>query len=193
MPLYDYYTCGAGGVNASLEMAGNVTKAHISEFPIGTYKKAHRHGPGAHLVILSGEGFSLLWNDNEQSDLRKADWKVGGMVVVPADLTFHQHFNGSPTRARYLALRPGTGLPLPMAGEGWGEGTAGAGRGVWCGLVISSGVEKSLGDSPLMVSLSNRPVVPARAGTSQPWWGRSPSCQRRLGSRCAQRTQWGWG
>ena len=110
MPLYDYLTRGAGGVNASLEMAGNVTKAHISEFPVGTYKKAHRHGPGAHLVILSGEGFSLLWNGDEQSDLRKADWKVSGMVIVPADRTFHQHFNGGSTRARYLALRPGTGL-----------------------------------------------------------------------------------
>ena len=107
MQLYDYLNRGAGGVNASLEMAGNVTKAHISEFPIGTYKKAHRHGPGAHLVILSGEGFSLLWNDDEQSDLRKADWRTGGMVIVPADRTFHQHFNAGATRARYLALQPG--------------------------------------------------------------------------------------
>ena len=37
----------AGGINAMLEMADNNTKSHISEFPIGTYKKAHRHGPGA--------------------------------------------------------------------------------------------------------------------------------------------------
>ena len=38
-------------------------------------------------------------------DMRKADWKVGGMVIVPAEGTFHQHFNTGPTRARYMAHR----------------------------------------------------------------------------------------
>ena len=31
------------------------------------------------------------------------------MVIVPAEGTFHQHFNAGPTRARYMALRPGNG------------------------------------------------------------------------------------
>ena len=109
LPLYDYLTRGAGGIQAHIEMAQNVNRCHISEFPVGTYKKAHRHGPGAHLVILSGVGFSLLWNKDDRSDMRKADWKVGGMVIVPAEGTFHQHFNAGPTRARYMALRPGNG------------------------------------------------------------------------------------
>ena len=111
MPLFDYLTRGAGGIQAHIMMAGNVTGAHISEFPVGTYKKAHRHGPGAHLLILSGAGFSLLWNKEDRSDIRRADWKVGSMVIVPADATYHQHFNTGSERARYLALRQGIGTP----------------------------------------------------------------------------------
>ena len=91
MALYGWKQRGAGGINVMLEMAKNNSRAHISEFPVGTYKKAHRHGPGAHLLILSGEGFSMLWQ--EGTEYRKAPWKVGGMVIVPGDDMFHQHFN----------------------------------------------------------------------------------------------------
>lgn len=114
MALYGWKERGAGGINVMLEMAKGNTKSHISEFPIGTYKKAHRHGPGAHLVILSGQGFSLLWTKDDLSDMRKADWSANGMVIVPSDACFHQHFNTGSTRARYLALRPGSmGLTTP--------------------------------------------------------------------------------
>ena len=122
MPLYGWKERGAGGINAMLEMAQNNMKSHISEFPVGTYKKAHRHGPGAHLVLLSGDsGYSLLWTKEDRSDMVKCDWHVGSMVTVPNDGTYHQHFNSGTKRARYLALRsgnqgmtaPGTGGPNP--------------------------------------------------------------------------------
>ena len=116
MRLWKYRDRGAGGINTHFDLAGNVTGAHISEFPVGTYKKGHRHGPGAHLVILGGVGFSALWWDNEKRNYEIAPWKKGGMVIVPADATFHQHFNTGAEPARYLALRSGDGQPSQ-----WGE------------------------------------------------------------------------
>jgi mannose-6-phosphate isomerase-like protein (cupin superfamily) len=115
MPLYGWKERGAGGINAMLEMAGNNMKSHVSEFPVGTYKKAHRHGPGAHLVLISGTaGYSLIWTKEDRSDMIKCDWQVGSMVIVPGDDVFHQHFNCGTNRARYLALRSGDqGLFVP--------------------------------------------------------------------------------
>ena len=120
MKLYGWKERGAGGVNAMLEMADNNMKNHISEFPIGTYKKAHRHGPGPHLVLLSGTaGYSLVWNKEDRSDMIKCDWQLGSMVIIPSDNCFHQHFNSGSTRARYLALRSGDmGLNTPQGGGG---------------------------------------------------------------------------
>jgi uncharacterized RmlC-like cupin family protein len=124
MPLYGWKERGAGGVNAMLEMAKNSINLHISEFPIGTYKKAHKHGPGAHLILLSGDaGYSLLWQKDDRSDMRKADWKVGAMVIVPGAGTVHQHFNTGTTRARYLAMKAGShGLVKPYGGS-YGTGS----------------------------------------------------------------------
>ncbi len=110
MALYGWKERGAGGINAMLQMGKNDMGNHISEFPIGTYKKAHRHGPGAHLFILSGDaGYSLLWTKEDRSDMMKCDWQIGTIVIIPGEGTYHQHFNSGTTRARYMALRDGKG------------------------------------------------------------------------------------
>ncbi|MBI4333097.1 MAG: cupin domain-containing protein [Chloroflexi bacterium] len=102
MKLCDRKDRGAGGQTIMLELSDNTMCAHIAEFPVGTYKKAHRHGPAAHVVLLSGEGFSLMWADGQPRI--KVPWRAGSMFVPP-NRWFHQHFNVGPTPARYLALR----------------------------------------------------------------------------------------
>jgi quercetin dioxygenase-like cupin family protein len=101
---------GGGGTNIMFVLADGTMHAHISEMSVGTYKKAHRHGPSFHVMCVMGQGFSLLWYEHEK-DFRRIDWKHG-MVLVPADRQFHQHFNTGPAPARYLATAVG-GLRYP--------------------------------------------------------------------------------
>jgi hypothetical protein len=63
LPLPRADVRGAGGGHIRFNLAKASLDAHISQFPVATYKKAHAHAAGAHVIILSGEGYSLLWHD----------------------------------------------------------------------------------------------------------------------------------
>jgi oxalate decarboxylase/phosphoglucose isomerase-like protein (cupin superfamily) len=102
LPLISAKERGAGGGHIRFNMAKGSMSSHISQFPVGTYKKAHNHGPSAHVIILSGEGFSLMWRPGEEP--QRYDWEVGTLIVPPNKM-YHQHFNTGPTPARYLAFK----------------------------------------------------------------------------------------
>src|SRR3989440_627507 len=99
---------GAGNYRIELQLADNTMQAHISEFETGTYKKAHRHGPGSHVVMLNSRGYTLMWkgslkySDAPSVTQKRVDWTEGSLFVPP-DGWFHQHFNAGREPARYIA------------------------------------------------------------------------------------------
>jgi quercetin dioxygenase-like cupin family protein len=116
-----------GGVDNSrieLEMADNTMQAHVSQFAVGSYMPAHRHGPGVHILVLNGQGYTLMWNGSLKYS--QADQKVRidfneASLFVPPDRWWHQHFNTGPAPVRYLAAG--------WAGEGrWSMEALGGGH-----------------------------------------------------------------
>ena len=105
---------GIGSRNLKFVLAESTMHAHMSEMPVGTYKKGHRHAPDFHVFTVEGHGYSLLWYEGD-ADFTRVDWRHG-VVYAPADQQFHQHFNTSPTPARYLAVAYG-GLRYPFTDE----------------------------------------------------------------------------
>ncbi len=106
---------GEGNFRAGFSMSNNSMAVHCSEFPPGTYKKKHRHGVGAHVIVLSGQGYSLLSFEGEK-EARRVDWKDGSMLSPKAG-EYHQHFNTGRDAARYMAVRLGALNPNHWEGR----------------------------------------------------------------------------
>lgn len=100
--LETWHLRGAGGQSVRFPLSQTSMWAHISEFPVGTYKKAHRHRPGAAVGVLAGTGYSLMWREG-WDELVKIPWQEGSIFVPPARW-YHQHFNTGQDPARYFAI-----------------------------------------------------------------------------------------
>ncbi len=97
---------GVGSSNIKFVLADGTMHAHMSELAVGTYKKAHRHGPDFHIFPVTGHGYSLFWYAGDE-ELQRIDWRHG-WVYAPPDQMFHQHFNTAPKPSRYLAVAFGS-------------------------------------------------------------------------------------
>jgi mannose-6-phosphate isomerase-like protein (cupin superfamily) len=108
--MTDLQTRGAGGTGVVFQQPGLARiHAHMSEFPVATYKKAHAHPPGRSIILVKGKGYSLLWEPGHPEDKKRVDWKPGGLFGVglsdiQGEIWWHQHFNTGSEPARYLVL-----------------------------------------------------------------------------------------
>jgi gentisate 1,2-dioxygenase len=126
---------GYKDVDRHFIMSNNSMEGHIEQFPVGTYERAHRHGPAATIVLLNGTGYSLMWpnslgttpwKEGSGDKVQRVNWGPGTMVVPPINW-FHQHFNSGDQPARFVKLggTPGNEL-YPMTSqiiEDWREKT----------------------------------------------------------------------
>jgi mannose-6-phosphate isomerase-like protein (cupin superfamily) len=113
---------GPGARGTRFNLVNSTRRNHSSSWPVGTYKMAHRHGPGINILILRGEGYSLMWLPGQP--VQRFDWGPGS-VVVPGEGWYHQHFNTSAEPVLFLAI--GSGNEKPRAGGG-GWAASGAGE-----------------------------------------------------------------
>ena len=115
---------GLKNKSAEVILSDNSMQSHVSEFEMGTYKRAHRHGPGSHVLALGGVGYSLMWTNvpkySEAPKQVRVDWE-DGTLFVPPDRWFHQHFNTGATPAKYMAT-------TWIGGKYWVKALGGGGR-----------------------------------------------------------------
>ena len=103
-----------GKTGRAYYIMGNSTLApFLGVLPVGSYSKAHRHGPSAHIITLAGTGYTLLWKDGREY---RFDWKPGSLVLPP-DGMWHQIFNTGDTSERSLRVTLGGPANFHAFGE----------------------------------------------------------------------------
>lgn len=100
---------GPGARSIAYRMVnGSFAVGHADSWPVGCYKQAHRHGPGIHVLLLRGTGYTLLWKEGRP--IHRVDWRPG-VMLVPGEMWWHQHFNTGPEPCLFLAIGQGSEKP----------------------------------------------------------------------------------
>ncbi len=102
---------GGGTVATVFNMVNSTVRSHSQAWPVGCHSTFHRHGPGIHVLLLRGKGYSLMGQDYR--NLERIDWQPGSMFVPPEGW-FHAHFSTGGDPALFLAI--GWGSDKPKAG-----------------------------------------------------------------------------
>ena len=80
----------------------------------GTHPPPHRHGPGIHVTVLGGHGYSLIQSPAMDQTVR-VDWEPG-TVFVPPEGWWHAHYNTGPEPWDWLRIGWGSEKPKPGGG-----------------------------------------------------------------------------
>ncbi len=103
-----------------LFMGNSGSQIHILEVSEGTYVTAHRHGPGAHVIVIGGEGYELMFMPGDEKNperRRKVPLRPYG-VIAPYLNEFHQHFNTGKGPLRQLAFKGWEQSPSTITARG---------------------------------------------------------------------------
>lgn len=101
---------GGGSTSTIFTMVNSTVRSHIQSWPVGAHTKFHRHGPGIHVLLLRGEGYTLLGPALEE--IERVDWAPGTMFVPPEGW-WHAHYNTGRDPAVFLAIGWGSDKPKP--------------------------------------------------------------------------------
>jgi len=95
---------GVDTLGMMYEIGNGVLGSHALQVPGGTFTKVHRHGPGAHVLWLKGEGYTLMWPDGGEKSKIVETWGPGTMLVPPS-WWWHTHAITSSEPAHHVALK----------------------------------------------------------------------------------------
>ena len=104
---------GVATTGVSFNLTNSTMKSHSTIWPVGIHTNAHRHGPGLHILMITGTGYSLMWP--EGSPMVRVDYGPGD-IYTPPEMWWHAHFNTGPDPMQKLAI--GWGSEKPKVGGG---------------------------------------------------------------------------
>ena len=104
---------GSTGATA-LMLRGTVHAAVSFQSQPGTHAPPHRHGPGIHVTVIGGHGYSILQSPARDQTV-KIPWGPG-TVFVPPEGWWHAHYNVGPEPWDWLRVGWGSEKPKPGGG-----------------------------------------------------------------------------